>query len=79
MLGTNTQKCDVHLMIKMKMTLTDDEGHRQNSNVTRRELKGHISQTITLIDIIPGAKVKYNKRNLMTSAFLTLTKGQGHT
>ena len=30
------------------------------------------------IDIIPGTKVQYNKRHRMRSAFLTLTKGQGH-
>ena len=27
---------------------------------------GHISQTITLTDIIPGTKVQYNKRHLVT-------------
>ena len=27
-LGTNTQQHNVHLMMKMKVTLTDDEGHR---------------------------------------------------
>ena len=31
------------------------------------------------IDIMLGTKVQYNKRHLMTSAFLTLTKDQGHT
>ena len=31
------------------------------------------------IDIIPGTKVQYNKQHLMTSGFLTLTKGQSHT
>ena len=64
-LGTNTQQHDVHLMIKVKVTLTDDEGHRRRSKVTKSE-HGHTSQTITLADIIPGAKVQYNKRNLMT-------------
>ena len=29
--------------------------------------------------MIPGTKVQYNKRHLMTSAFLTLTKGLGYT
>ena len=29
-------------------------------------------------DIIPGTKVQYKKRHLMTSAFLTLTIDQGH-
>ena len=32
-----------------------------------------------MIDIIPGTKVHYKKRHLMTSAFFTLRKGQGHT
>ena len=36
-------------------------------------------KVINLIDIIPGTKVHYNMGHLMTSAFLTLTKGQGHT
>ena len=27
---------------------------------------GHISLTITLTDIIPGTKVQYNERHLMT-------------
>ena len=31
------------------------------------------------LNIIPGTKVQYKKRHLMTSAFLTLMKGQGHT
>ena len=30
-------------------------------------------------DIISGTKVQYQKRHLMTSAFFTLTIGQGHT
>ena len=34
-LGTNTQQNNVHLMIKMKVTLTDDEGHRLRSKVTK--------------------------------------------
>ena len=29
---------NVHLMIKMKVTLTDDEGHRRRSTVTNNEL-----------------------------------------
>ena len=32
-LGTFTQQHNVNLMIKMKMTLIDDEGHRQRSKV----------------------------------------------
>ena len=37
-LGTNTQRYNVHLIIKMKVTLTDDEGHRRRSKVTKNEL-----------------------------------------
>ena len=37
-LGTNTQQYNVILMIKMKMTLTDDEGHRRRLKVTTNEL-----------------------------------------
>ena len=42
-------------------------------------INDHISQTISFIDIIPGTKAQYNKRHLMTSAFLILTQGQGYT
>ena len=34
-LGTNTQQYNVHLIIKLKVTLTDDEGHRRRSKVTK--------------------------------------------
>ena len=37
-LRTNTQQHNVHLMIKMKVTLKDDEGHRKRSKVTKNEL-----------------------------------------
>ena len=37
-LGTNTQQYNAHLIIKMKVTLTDDEGHRRRSKVTKNEL-----------------------------------------
>ena len=37
-LKTNTQQHNVHLMIKMKVTLTNDEGHSQRSKVTKNEL-----------------------------------------
>ena len=37
-LGTNTQQRNVHLMITMKVTLTDDDGHRWRSKVTTKEL-----------------------------------------
>ena len=50
----------------MKVTLTDDEGHRRRSKVTKMNYNGHISKTITLTDIIPGTKVQYNKQHLMT-------------
>ena len=48
-------------MIKMKVTLTDDEGHRRRSKVTKNNELMVISLTITLTDIIPGTKVQYNK------------------
>ena len=53
----------------MKVTLTDDEGHRRGSKVTKNELMAicdHMSQTITLTDIILATKVQYNKRHQMT-------------
>ena len=34
-LGTKTQQHNVHLMMKMKVTLTYDEGHRRRSKVTK--------------------------------------------
>ena len=37
-LRTNTQHYNVHLMIKMKVTLTDDEGHRRRSKITNNEV-----------------------------------------
>ena len=37
-LGTNTQQHNVHLMMQMKVTLMDDEGHRLRSKVTKNEL-----------------------------------------
>ena len=37
-LGTKTQQHNVHLMINIKMTLTDDECHRQRSKVAKNEL-----------------------------------------
>ena len=49
----------------------------------RKWTNGQMSQTITLTDIIPGTKVQYKKRHLMTKAYLTLTlrsqlKVEGH-
>ena len=41
-LGTNTQQHNAHLMIKMKVTLTDYEGHRLEVKVTTQ---GQRSQT----------------------------------
>ena len=58
-------------MIKMKVTLKDDEGHRRRSKVTINELMV-IFRNIILTDIIPGTKVQYNKRHLMTEAYFTL-------
>ena len=39
-LGTNTQQYayNVHLLIKMKVTLANDEGHRRRSMVTKNDL-----------------------------------------
>ena len=37
-LGTNTQQYDIHIMVKVKVTLTDDEGHKWRSKVTKNEL-----------------------------------------
>ena len=37
-LGTNTQQHNIYLIMKMKLTLTDDEGHRRRSKVTKNEL-----------------------------------------
>ena len=34
-LGTHTQQYNVHLMMKLKVTLKDDEGHRRRSKVTK--------------------------------------------
>ena len=64
-LGTNTQQYNVHQMIEMKVTLTDDKGHRRRSKV-KKSNNGHISQNITFTYIIPRTKVQYNKRHRMT-------------
>ena len=69
-LDTNIQHHKVYLIIKVKVTLTDAKGEGQRS---QKWIDGYISQTITLTDIIPGTNVHYNKRHLMTWAFLTLT------
>ena len=63
--GNNTQKHIVHLMIKTKVTLTDDEGHSEGQ-ISQKGTNGHILQTITLTDIIPGTKLQCNKRHQMT-------------
>ena len=57
------QQHNVHFMIKEDVTLTQDEGLRLRPNVIKI---GHISQTITLKDIIDVTEVQYNKRDLMT-------------
>ena len=71
-LGTNVQLHKIHLLIRMKVTLKDDEGHKWRSKVTKKWTNGYISQTITFTDIILGTKVQYNKRHLMTLAYLTI-------
>ena len=50
-------------MIKMKVTLTDYIGEGQMS---QKLTKGHISQSITITDIIHSTKVQYKKRHLIT-------------
>ena len=72
-LGTYTQQHYVHLEIKMKVTLADDEGHRRRSKVIKNELmtisrKLLHSQTLYLV---PRYKT-------ISDIFLTLTEGQGH-
>ena len=37
-LRTNTQQHNIHLMVNMKVTLTDDEGHRRRSKIRKNEL-----------------------------------------
>ena len=61
------------LKIKVKVTSTKAEGHRWRSKVKKIWTNGHIMYgymdimyTILPTDIIPGTKVQYNKRNLMT-------------
>ena len=50
----------------MKVTLTDDEGHRQRSKVIKNEQMVVSRELLsTLTDIIPGTKVQYNNRHLM--------------
>ena len=62
-LGTNKQQHDVQLMISESDL---DRRWRSQAKVKGHKTNGHISQTITLTDIIPGAKVQYNKWNLIT-------------
>ena len=57
------QQHKVHLMIKVKVTLKDAEGHRLSSKVTKIT-NCHISQALTLTDIVPGTKVQYNKLHI---------------
>ena len=58
------------LGIKVTVTLTDGEGQRWRSKVTKNKI---MVISCKLLHFIPGTKVQYNKRNLMTKAFLTLT------
>ena len=37
-LGTNTQQHNIHLMIKMKVTLTGNEGHKRKGKGNKNEL-----------------------------------------
>ena len=46
--------------------LTKGQGHTTRSKVTKNELMVICRKHITLTDIIPGTKVQYNKRHLMT-------------
>ena len=77
--GANIQQHKIHLMTK---SASDFDGRWRSQAKVKGHKKctnGHILHTITLTDIIPGTKVHYKKRHLMTSAFLTLMKSQGHT
>ena len=46
-LGTNAQQHNVHSMIKMRFTLTDDEGHRRRSNVTKMNYWSYLANYYT--------------------------------
>ena len=53
-----------NLILRVKVTLIDTEGHRWRSRVIKRT-NGHISKTIIPKDIIHGSKVQYYKWQLM--------------
>ena len=57
----------------MKVTGKGQRSHK------KKKTNGDISESNKPIDIIPGTKVQYNNRHFLSSAILTLTKGQGHT
>ena len=59
-LNTNIQQHDVHLMIKMKVTLTDYKGRRCRPKVTKMNKWSYL-EIVTITDIIPGTKVQYNR------------------
>ena len=46
-LGTNIQQHEVHLMIKVKVTLTDSEGHRWRSKVIKNNKWTHLPNNFT--------------------------------
>ena len=56
-LGTNTQQYNVHLIMKMNVTLTDD-GHRRRPKVTKKELMVICLKLLHITDIIPGTNVE---------------------
>ena len=62
-LGTNTQQQNVHQMVKMKVTLTDDDGRIRMSKVIKNEPKV-ISRKI--LHSQTSYLVPHNKRHLMT-------------
>ena len=45
-LGTNTQQYNVHLIIKMNVTLTDDEDHSRRSKFTKNKLMAICSELL---------------------------------
>ena len=50
-LGINIQQHNVHLMIKMNVTLTDDEGHMRRSKVTKNEVMVISVPRLTFINL----------------------------
>ena len=81
-LGTDTQQYKVHLMIKMKVTLTDDEGHKRRLKVTKNELmvlcrKLLHSQTLYLVPRYNTiSDIKWHKPNWPWLKVKAATQGQ---